>query len=81
MPIARKNYRCFICGEEIGKGELYQRIKVQTYSEQDNKISLADICTHDGCYYDDAFDVWKLIGEELKDGRKIIDIVKAPDKW
>ena len=84
MPIARKNYICFLCEEPIEKGELYVRLKVQTYSKKENKVGFADICLHDGCYYDDCFRedqiIWKKLSDDPKDDRIIIDIVKAPVK-
>ena len=82
MPIARKDYICFLCEEPIEKGELYVRLTVQTYSEKQNKTGLADICLHDGCYYDDCFRedqiIWKKLNDDPDDDRIIIDIVKAP---
>ena len=79
MPIARKEYTCFVCNEIIEKGELYVRMKVQTYSEEENKVKLADICLHDGCYYSDCYTEDWIIGKRLK-GEVIIDIVKAPPR-
>ncbi|GAB6075408.1 hypothetical protein [Desulfurobacterium crinifex] len=82
MPIARKDYICFLCEEPIEKGELYVRLKVQTYSKKEGKVGLADICLHDGCYYDDCFRenqiIWEKLNDDPDDDRIIIDIVKAP---
>ena len=82
VPVARKEYTCFLCKEPIEKGELYVRLTVQTYSEKQNKTGLADICLHDGCYYDGGCIedeiLWKKLNDNPDDDRVVIEIVKAP---
>ena len=38
---ARKEYTCFWCGEKIRKGDSYERVKVQVWSESEDKLKLA----------------------------------------
>jgi hypothetical protein len=81
MPVARKPHQCFWCRGWIEEGEKYVRMTVVVFSQRMQKKSLASICLHEECFFDDDFSEEDICGFYLRDNPwedwKITDIVKA----